>query len=421
MRKNKVIIGHFGKQHSYKLSNSLKKINSLFKYCTTVYLKKGNLTYFVTNILDEKNKERGLSRRNDFLDNKEVKQFYEVRGLINLILIRLDKNRKIYTFWSRNLAKAFEKRVAKYAIKNNVDAVVMYDTNASICFQILKESRPEIKRILDVSSASHKYMKSIYLDEMRKNPERAEILKKECDYFWEDSFIEYYSKEILLADYLIVPSNFAKESMIYEGVDPKNIYVCPYGVDTEKFKNTINMSGKSNDIIKLVYVGNVTQRKGIEYLLKAIEKFDKKKVSLTIVGRYDNSEGIFDQYMKDIKFTGHLTQNEVAKTLNESDVMVFPSLSDAYPLSVLEALGSGLPVICTKNTGAADIIKDGYNGFVIEAGNQNEIEEKISWFIKNKNKLNEMSLNARSTALENTWEKYNLISGEIFNKILSEK
>ena len=82
-------------------------------------------------------------------------------------------------------------------------------------------------------------------------------------------------------------------------------------------------------------------------------------------------------------------------------------------LSGLEALGCGLPVICTTNTGINDIIEDGKNGFVISASNSNEIVNKIKWFINNKNKINEMRKNAYKTSTIYTWENYN-------QKIVSE-
>ena len=81
-------------------------------------------------------------------------------------------------------------------------------------------------------------------------------------------------------------------------------------------------------------------------------------------------------------------------------------MGEGFGLVVLEALSAGLPVIVSKNCCGTDIIKDGYNGFVIEAGDTKELINKINWFIENKEKLPEMSRNAIKTAELYTWEKY---------------
>lgn len=86
--------------------------------------------------------------------------------------------------------------------------------------------------------------------------------------------------------------------------------------------------------------------------------------------------------------------------------MIFPSLSDAFALSVMEGMSVGLPVICTENTGISDLIENGKNGFIVKTASVDDLKEKIEWFIKNSHLISEMGYYARKTAEKYTWERY---------------
>ena len=75
-------------------------------------------------------------------------------------------------------------------------------------------------------------------------------------------------------------------------------------------------------------------------------------------------------------------------------------------LACLEALGMGLPIVCTENSGISEYITNEKNGFIINVCSINEILEKIEWFINNKNKINKMKKEAKNTAKDLTWESY---------------
>ncbi|MCU1807112.1 glycosyltransferase family 4 protein [Cytobacillus firmus] len=419
MKRKQIIIAHSGKQHSYRLAEALKNIGMLKKYVTTIYLKKWNMTGFAKRFLKGDALRRVITRKCSILNDNEVKQFCEFEGLINLLLLRIDKSQRLFNKWSKFKNKRFAKKVAYYAIKQNPEAVIMYDTNATLCFDILEKKAPHIKRILDVSSASHEYMKIIYKEDMVRSPQFSQALRKSVDYFWDEKVINEFNKEIQLAHFFLAPSKFVKKSIQYHGISPERIFICPYGVDTSKFKD--NKALKPRRKLRCVYIGALTQRKGISYLLEAFKQYSKEDVSLTLIGKYDNSNGLFDEYLDRYNFTGFITHEKVAEILSDSDIMVFPSLSEGLSLSVMEALGSGIPVICSENSGYEDIIIDGYNGFIIPIGDSKVINEKVNWFINNKDKIPQMKINARNTALQYTWEAYNERVAKIVKSILSKR
>ena len=152
MNNYKVIIAHPGRQHSFRLASSLKKYGHLFKYITTVYNKESSLLMKIGKLILTNDSLRRLKKRKnkDLLD-QDVVQFNEINGLLLLLLLRLDSKKRLFNPLNDYVSKLFGKKVANYAIKNNVNAVICYDGNFSAltCFNILKEKAPHILRIID--------------------------------------------------------------------------------------------------------------------------------------------------------------------------------------------------------------------------------------------------------------------------------
>ena len=191
----------------------------------------------------------------------------------------------------------------------------------------------------------------------------------------------------------------------------------PYGVNISNSK--IKKRNYSNKTLKFLFVGQVIARKGIDYLLEAFSEIDDLNIELNIVGSIGKDfEFIKNNKYKNIKVWGLVTHDKMKDIYNECDIFVFPSLAEGMTLSGLEAMGCGLPVICTHNSGISDIIIDGENGFLIPTSDSEAIRKKILWFLKNKDKINKMRVCAYETALKYTWEEYekNIIS-EIENII----
>lgn len=405
MISKKVILAHPGRQHSFKVASELKRNDMLCKYITTVYdSDKSWLMKILKLFIRGDNLKRANGRKDSDLSEDDIMQFYEVSGLIEIILARYDKKKMIYNMWHRYTSARFGKAVAKYAIRNHVDAVIMFDTNAEIGFKVLKEKAPNILRIMDVSAANRIYMKNVYESDFVKCPEFANRLKQERRQLWNKRTLCQLDNELSLTQYFLVPSDFVKQSLKYSGIKEEQIAVCPYGSNFPVLSRKKRV--KESGTLEAVYVGNVTEMKGIYYLLEAAKRIDKSKVHLTVVGNYDNSDSKFSPYMEDISFIGRVTHDKVLEILSNSDFFIFPSLGEGLSLSVLEAMACGLPCIVTKNSGANDAIHDGENGFVVDIQNIDILQEKMEWFDKNRALIPEMSYRAKEAIDIFNWENH---------------
>lgn len=403
MKNYKIIVAHPGQQHSYKTAIGIKKAGMLEKYITTVYNKKFSLTYFVIKFLKGGLKERAINRNCNELDDKDIIQFCEIDGLILLFLQRIDKRRKLYDRYSLYITKKFGIKVAKFGIKHSVDAIVVYDTQGTFIGRYLKKKKSNIKLIMDVSAANLDYMRNIYEKDIFLCPEFKDKMLMERGYLWSDKTMKYHREELIYPDAFLVPSNFVKKSLQYVSIDSNKIFVCPYGsylVNSKKKKKF------SENKLKLIYVGNTMALKGIWYLLEAVMNFSIDDVSLTVVGSFDNSLHFFDKYLNRVNFVGNVPHSHIEKYLLSSDVFIMPSLGEGLNLSSLEALGIGLPCILSKNTGLEEYIKDGWNGFIINIQDIDDIVFKIQWFLENMERLPEMGINAVETSTKLTWDNY---------------
>lgn len=204
------------------------------------------------------------------------------------------------------------------------------------------------------------------------------------------------------ADYVIATSKFAKETFIKGGFNKENIYLTNYGVNVNKFKP---LKSKKLEEFVVLAVANYGLLKGFQFLLKAWVNLNLKNAKLIILG---NPDKVMRKVIKDYK--RNLTIEFVSfrspvSYLQKASIFVHPSLTEGACRSIYEALSSGLPVICTKESGS--IVEDGKEGFIIEKENVKQIEEKILYLYNNRNILDKMSEQARKTIVENySWEHY---------------
>lgn len=413
----KVIVAHPGKQHSYRMATAIKRKGLLFSYITTVYDKNSHFMKLVKHLVGKENAKRASSRRCEELMDHEVVQFCELRSMFTLLLLRIDKSKRLYNKWNRYVSSCFGKKVADYAIQNKVDMVIMYDSNASDCFEILKEKAPHILRVMDTSHSNRLYEKELFEKDMEMLPAWGDSIKKEKSYLWETD-LDFVSKENNLTQYFIVPSEYVKRTLLEYGILPNQMFRIPYGVDTDRFSHKDNWQYRINNNLTFIYVGNATEMKGFGHLLEALLIVNTKypNTDLHLVGDQLDDDTNY-RYGNHVISHGYLQFDEMAAIYEMADVMVFPSLSEGMTLSGLEALCSGVPLICTENSGINDLIIDEKNGFVVQPSNAKQIAEKMIWFIENKDKLPNMKRMAYETGIKYTWDRYYQSVGDTVLKL----
>jgi 1,2-diacylglycerol 3-alpha-glucosyltransferase len=179
-----------------------------------------------------------------------------------------------------------------------------------------------------------------------------------------------------LCDRVIAPSHGMKEVLARLGVDCP-IYVVPNGVDLKPFRRpeqTMDRSefGFSQDDIVLVFVGRLGVEKNLAFLLRAFLGVTQafSNVKLLLVGTGPEKENLqYQAKLADptgslVHFTGFVPYEKMPGYLAASDAFVTASVTEVHPLSVIEAMAAGLPVLGISSPGVGDTIHDGVTGFL---------------------------------------------------------
>jgi glycosyltransferase involved in cell wall biosynthesis len=288
-------------------------------------------------------------------------------------------------------------RVEAEYVTKNVDAVIGSYYLSESAFR----NKTKLN-ILNYPTAHHRYAIKLLTEEKELEPSFSSMFTTNdipscTNYTILDSEIE-------LADKILLGSTFAKNSFIAEYIAVDKVNVIPYGVDVSLFSSA-PINRVKTDLFHVIYVGQIGQRKGISYLLRAYEKFMGSGTQLTIVGNIVNDEKPLLPFRDNFTHILHVPRAQLPKYYQKADVFVFPTLLEGMGLVVLEAMASGLPVITTSN-GPGDIVRDGIDGFIVPIRNPDAIVDKLEYLRTHPDERYQMGLNARARAMEFTWELY---------------
>ncbi|MBA3466574.1 MAG: glycosyltransferase [Gemmatimonadaceae bacterium] len=231
--------------------------------------------------------------------------------------------------------------------------------------------------------------------------------------------VDLEEREYELADAITVPSRFAAASFLELGIPQRKVHVVPYGVDLQRFRQTTRPSAAHFDIL---FAGLASIQKGIPYLVEAFARFRHPAKRLTLAGRV--SPELHDFLARklrglSVRFAGSLPQDELARVMSASHVMVLPSVQEGLALVQAQALACGCPVIATTNTGAEDIFTHGQEGFILPIRDSGAITRALDALAGDEPLRVQMSeAGLRTAAGMGGWEVYGENMRRLFEEIV---
>jgi glycosyltransferase involved in cell wall biosynthesis len=157
--------------------------------------------------------------------------------------------------------------------------------------------------------------------------------------------------------------------------------------------------------VEVVFVGQLTGRKGVDLLVEAMSPLFAKcpQLRLTIVGDGDLlprlkrrvSDLDLVQY---VRFEGVIPSEEIPMRIASTDVLVLPSRYDGWGIVVNEALASGVPVLVSDSCGAAELIQNAVNGYVFKHGSVEELRNCLSHFLESRSHWDRLREGALATS-----------------------
>jgi starch synthase len=211
-----------------------------------------------------------------------------------------------------------------------------------------------------------------------------EILKNEYSHL-KVPFVPFHKREkekrimeYQEADYILLPSEFVKNSFLELGYPEEKLIKVPYGFNTFPVHQEPIEKNITEDFT-ILYVGSISIRKGLRYLISAFNSFNHPKKKLLIVGpNVSGQSGIKDIIIPEgVIFAGILKDEALEHAYKNAKVFCLPSIEEGLALVLGEALSFGIPIIATVNTGATDIITDGEEGFIVPIKDPVSISNKL--------------------------------------------
>ncbi|MCH4822764.1 glycosyltransferase family 4 protein [Gramella lutea] len=310
----------------------------------------------------------------------------------------------VYKYQDRNTARLIDRKGEK------VNAVYAYEDGAVASFEAAKKQGLEC--IYDLPIGYWRAARDLLGEERRLTPEWASTIKGFAD---SEMKLARKDKEISMADRIIVASKFTADTLKYYPDSLPPVKVIPYAFPKvgkpKRYRKLLK-----NEALKLLFVGGLSQRKGIAYLFKAVEALGEK-VELTLVGQKPVSNcKALNTAVNSYRWIPTLSHEKVLKVMREHDILVFPSLFEGFGLVITEAMSQGTPVITTQRTAGPDLINNDENGWIVEAGSDKALISKIEEIYQNPEIIERVGKAAMETARQRTWETY----GKELAKAVSE-
>lgn len=262
-----------------------------------------------------------------------------------------------------------------------------------------------VPAFLDYPIAHHRFSEKLLKEEARLTPEFAGTLQ-----FWElpRQTRQRLDREIELADRVFVNSTFAVRSFLEAGIPENKLIMTPFGVDLEMFSPEGPSHGlreRGDRPFRVLFAGQITQRKGISYLLEAFEQARLPDAELVFLGRpVGPARSLLDR--PGVQFWPPVGIDRLASRYRACDVFVLPSLIEGFPQTAAIAMACGLPVILSENTSGRDVVDDGVTGYVVPIRNTQSIVERLGHLRENENQRLAMGQAARARIGTFTWEAY---------------
>jgi len=316
--------------------------------------------------------ERELSRRRSVeIPADLITNVSSSAALAHLGSIRVPLVRRASASLEHRLRVQFDRSVSRRLPSITCDVVVTMYGSAS---ESLRTARAAGKSGVLNFVNSHPSFKNQHLRELGNVPHGHQELVSEHEQ-------REVSVELEQASLVLVPSRFVARQLEAVGVASQNLVIEPYGVDLAMFgPRTSSAQPERKSRIRCLYVGQILHRKGIPLLLDVARRLRARPIEFHLIGPLRSRE-VLRSLPSNVRWQDSLTAAEIAQEMRDADMLVLPSIDDAFGLVTLEAMASGLPVIVSDGAGSCEDVLDGSTGLVVRAGDRGQLEDAIERLI----------------------------------------
>ncbi|RUR54374.1 colanic acid biosynthesis glycosyltransferase WcaL [Vreelandella populi] len=234
------------------------------------------------------------------------------------------------------------------------------------------------------------------------------------------------------ADLILPVSEFWKDKLLDMGAPESRVFVHRVGIDVSRFSYRERVANSRP--LKIITTARLVEKKGLAYAIQAVAQVKKDhpeiKFHYDIIGEGPLSEEIKNlvtslEITDCIKLHGALPHGEVQKLLADADIFILPSVKakngdqEGIPVSLMEAMASGMPVLSTLHSGIPELVDNGVSGYLVPERNVTELAEKIVYLAQRPESWSELGQAGR-TKVEQDYNKdyQNTLLVDMYRKLI---
>jgi glycosyltransferase involved in cell wall biosynthesis len=256
-----------------------------------------------------------------------------------------------------------------------------------------------ITPIVSCPLGHHAFVRDLMREEAQLRPEWASTLQLHDAPDW---WLETHTRELEAADRVFAVSRFSASTLVEREVPEEKIELTYLGVDAGMFTPAPR---PADGTFRVIFVGQITQRKGLSYLVEGFERAGLENSELVLLGHIIGDPSPWAGRPKIIHVAA-LPRVELPPQYHRADVYVLPSLVEGFPMTAVEAMACGVPTIVSENTFADEVITDGVDGFIVPIRDADAITERLRLLAADPELRVRMGAAARRTAEQFDWARY---------------
>ena len=409
---SKIVLSHpTGNQFVRALLVELQERDLLTRFYTTIATNPTNVWF---DLLPTKFKQELLRRSypvsRDIIETQPLKEV--LRNLLPKLGFKSIAQHE--TGWAsvdavyNELDNKVARALPRLKIKESITGVYCYEDGAAASFSAAKSLG--LNCFYDLPIGYRRAAQQMLAAEAERWPDWAATLPGMRD---SPAKLLRKDQELKMADKIFVASRFTASTLDFYNGALAPIEVIPYGFPAVN-KREYGKISRSRPL-KLLFVGGLSQRKGIADVFKTAEFFGDR-VELTVVGHKTGSNcPVLNEALARHTWIPGLPHHQILKLMHQHDVLLFPSLFEGFGMVITEAMAQGTPVITTERTAGPDIIDHGHNGWLIEAGNTDKLIEATESLLHKPQLIEENGKAAIETAGRRPWQLY---AGQLVSSII---
>ena len=324
---------------------------------------------------------------------------YEVFRLTSGLLSSHERRRRL----TDNTYKYLDRAVAKALPLSRAQIVHAYEDGALQTFRTAKALG--VLRSYELPIAHWRTARRLLSEEAERYPDWEPTLETTRE---PEEKLHRKDEELHLADLVTCPSPFVLNSIPEVIRNTKPCLLAPFGSPSPTNPRTtcLQRNNSLRSPLKVLFVGSMSQRKGLADLFAAFNLLDQKNFHLTIIGAPTLPLSFYRSKLSNFTHLSPMPRPQVLAAMREQDILALPSIVEGRALVQQEALSCGLPLLVTSNAGGDDLVEEERTGFLLPIRTPEAIAEKLEWFHLNKRRIFDMRHQCQAKSNEYSWNHY---------------